>query len=270
MSRIKIARQIISYLEEKINCDNVMNFADKYNAKQDNTKKLMVNDVPVNFEIITYNDHEKKSKTDENDSSNDNKNSLWIKKMFGTYDFITEANYVGFEFFPYIYGVLNCHGGDDSRVYVFYEYFANNLIHLINNIQHPSEWYDIAFQIIMINYCIVEVNGFEYNGVMQNHLYKKLEKPYYKNYELNGKLVKINHKYLIVLWMTNPIKKINNQNTNFTNNIDFLLQYLSEKKDQIKIPPSNKIIKLLSDVKNNPSDVPDIILKYYGQTERDN
>ncbi len=254
MSRIKIARQIINYLDERINCDNVMNIADKQENQK--TKKIVISDIPVNFEIITYND--------ENNEKTDTKNNLWIKKMFGTYDFMTEANYTGFEFFPYLYGVLNCHGGDDSLVYVFYEYFANDLIYLINNIQHSSEWYDIAFQVIMINYCLETINGFEYNGSMQNHLYKKLDKPYYKDYLLNDNKIKINHKYLIVWWASDPIKKITTENKNFNTNIDVLLEYLSANKDQIKILPSNKIIRLLSEVKNNPSDVPDIILRYYG------
>jgi hypothetical protein len=258
MNRIKLARQIVSYLEERINCENVMDFAEKNLEKRENhiTKKLVVTNVPVGYDIINYNDAE--------DSDSNIKNKKWINKLFGTFDFITEANYTGFEFFPYLYGVLNCHNNDNSKVYIFYEYFANNLVHLIDNIQHPSEWYDIAFQIIMINYCVETVNGFEYDGNIQNHLYKKLEKPYYKEYELDGTRIKINHKYLIVLWITEPFKKITEQSKIFSTNIDLLLKYLTDNKERITVYPSNKIINLLQDAKNNSTNIPSIILQYYG------
>src|SRR5690606_30894227 len=112
--------------------------------------------------------------------------------------------------FPHLYGVLNCHGSDNSRVYIYYELFDGDLEDLINNIGHPSEWYDIAFQMIMINYYIMIINKYTYDGNIKNHLYKKLSKPYYKKYEIDNREISINHKFLIVYKDFNNITRNNN------------------------------------------------------------
>ena len=282
MSRIKIARQMISYLEERINCENVIKFADKNVKKkvisqEKQIQQLVVDNVPVAFEIINYNDNKNYIKKN-NDQPNDN---LWLQQLFDIFDFMTEANYTGFEIFPYLYGVLNCHENENSKLYVYYEMFQGNLIDLINNIEHPSEWYDIAFQVIMINYYIETVSGYVYGGgILQNHLYKKLDKPYYKEYDFNGTKISVNHKYLIVLWNIDYIARISNEKDNgipcVTNNIAFLLKYLSDNKETIKILPSNRILKLLNDITNNPTETQNILLQYYGipsvssQTDKSN
>jgi hypothetical protein len=271
MSREKIAKYMINYLEERINCENVMKFADKTlqsklgEGKEAVINKLMVENIPVAFKVMKYNDtegYEKKNKTDANDR-------IWVKNMFDTFDLMTEANYTGFEYFPYIYGVLNCHEKENSNIYIYYEVFDGSLIDLINNITHPSEWYDIVFQMIMINYYIEIINGYRYNdGTVQNHLYKKLEKPYYKEYHINSHKFNINHRYLIVLWDINYIEKITDKNKNqITSNINFLLRYINENKEKIKIPPSGRIIKLLHEVKNNTKDTINILSQYYTQNE---
>jgi hypothetical protein len=262
MSRIKIARQMISYLEERINCKNIINFAELYSQKKSKDEnsilELNVDGISISFEIIKYNDTKnyiQKNKTDMKDN-------VWLQKLFDTFDFMTESNYTGFEHFPYLYGVLNCHDNEKSKVYVFYELFQGNLVDLFNNMDHPSEWYDIVFQLIMINYYIQNINAYTYGGgTPQNHLYKKI-KPYYKEYEFDNKKIHVNHKYLIVLWNMEYIEKITNETT-ITSNIELLLQYLSENKDKIKIPPSDRIIKLLHDIMKNPKETPTILLQYY-------
>ncbi|XWV26872.1 hypothetical protein QJ857_gp0178 [Tupanvirus soda lake] len=272
MSRIKTARQMISYLEERINCENVMKYANKTTEKiiseKTNliTRKLNIEGTPVSFEIMNYNDTENYVTNDKTDV----KDRRLVKHMFSIFDFMTEANYTGFEYFPYIYGVLNCHDSENSKIYTYHEYFTGNLVDLINNMEHPSEWYDVVFQIIMINYYIEIINGYKYNnGYLQNHYYKKLDKPYYKEYEFNGKKISVNHKYLVVIWGIDHMEKNNDNNKDNTeNNIDYLLKYFSDNKDKIKIAPSPRIIKLLNDIKNNINDTQNIILQYYSAEQK--
>lgn len=272
MSRIKNARRIISYLEERINCKNVMKFVDETMNKVLNKDKEMkithlnIDGISTAFKMMNYNDLDNYVRKNENDP----KDKTWVKNIYDIFDFMTEANYTGFEYFPYLYGVLDCHNGENSKIYIFYETFDDNLIDLINKIEHSSEWYDIVFQIIMINYYILIVNEYRYdNATLQKHFYKKLEKPYYKEYELDGNKLIINHKYLIVLWDFNHMEKMTEDNKNvIITNIDYLLKYLSDNKDKIKIPPSSRIIKLLHEIKNNPKNTPTILFQYYDNEQK--
>lgn len=197
------------------------------------------------------------------------KNRLYVQNLFQVFDFITEANHNGFEYFPYLYGVLDCHNKENSKVYTFYEFFDYNLSHLFENMEHVSEWYDVVFQMVMINYYIQGVSRYNYNnGTVQNHLYRKLSKPYYKEYELNNKITKINHKYLIVLWNIDHMEKILNDNINkLPSNIDYLIDYIEQNKSQMKFPPSFRIIKLLNEVKVNPDNSLIILDRYYNINE---
>jgi hypothetical protein len=257
MSRIKISTQMIDYLEKRINCENVIKYAKQQLDQVDERKniaeinKLVINNLPVSFEILNY------SKT----------NNLSPKKIFNDiykmYDFMVEANHTGFEYFPYIYGVLDCHEESNGQVYVYREYFPENLTDTFKKINHVSEWYDIVFQILMINHYIVDINKIYYTGGdMSNHLCKKLDKPYYKNYEFGDKTIKINHKYLIVLWNINKINT-NIDDDKFTSNIDYLLKYLTEHGDQISIPPSPKILKMLNSINQNPDKIIELIINFY-------
>ena len=267
MSRSKIADQMIKYLEKKINCENIIKHINE-NKNHPKEDKLIINEIAVAFEIIQYDDDpeydkEKIRESDNPDYDNDKKklSEKDVDKIFAVYDFMTEANYTGFEYFPYLYGVLNCHEGSNSRVYTFYESFDGNLINLIQKIDHPSEWYDIAFQIIMINYYIQIVNAYSYNnGEPQNHLYKKLAKPYYKLYQIDGIEFNINHKYLLVIWNITHIKKITDK-MRISSNISLLLEYL--EKNTPKIPPSSRIINLFNNIKSNPENTLTILKEYY-------
>lgn len=269
MSREKKAKYMINYLEKRINCENVMKFIDKIQTNPEENKlninKLLVENIPVALKIINYNDTDiyiRKNKSDPKDK-------IWIKNLFDTFDFMTEANYTGFEYFPYLYGVLDCHDRENSKVYIFYELFDGSLIDLLNKMEHPSEWYDIIFQMAMMNYYIEIMNGYRYNnGKIKNHLYKKIDKPYYKEYHIDSYNFNIYHRYLIVLWDMNYIEKMTIDNENqIVSNIDFLLEYLDKEKEKIKIPPSERIIKLLYDIKNNIKDTINILSRYYIQKD---
>lgn len=265
MSRSTIATKLISYLEERINCENVMKFADKTKKSSDtDIDKLLIENISVSFEIVKYNDDTKNNNNEINIKSKTD-----IQNLFDVFDFMTEANYTGFEYFPYLYGILNCHDGSNSKIYMYYESFDGNIIDLIDNIQHISEWYDIVFQMIMMNYYIQIINGYVYDGYLKNHLFKKLSKPYNKLYQFKNFKININHKYIIVLWNINFIEKVSDKTKNkIVSNINNLLQFLNENKNNIKNFPSNKIIKLLHEIKNNPN-VEDVLQQYYGPVDTD-
>lgn len=267
MNRMSITKKMIRYLEDRVNCENAIKFADIHALKDDAKLKiseLTLNSTNVAYEIVYYNDNiDKVDIMDDTDKKNRGK--TWLENMFYIFDFISEANYVGYEYFPHLYGVLNCHNGENSCVYLYYELFEGNLEDLINSIGHSSEWYDIVFQMIMINHYLQVVNKCSYDGFPKNHLYRKLAKPYYKKYEIDGKELNINHKFLIVLKDFNHINQIMENNTKNLTNIDLLLEHIAANKDQIKILPSNKIMNLMRDVASNPEISMPLLFQYYAQ-----
>lgn len=284
MSRAKNTKILIEYLKKYINCDNIEKFIQKHtddefiNASSCYMDtQLIIKNIPVSCKIIQYSD-------DTAEDNNDIINRNQIDTIFKYFDFITESNHTGFEHFPYLYGVLDCRNNENSKVYLLFENFQGNLIHLINSIEHPSEWYDIAFQIVMINYFTFDLNKYRYpNGSMYNHLYNKLPKPYYQDYELDGIKFNVSHKYLIVMWnLKLSIDVENNKcsdkddgelmingfgddsNLSFKTNIEYLLQYVSENDNKVKIKPSPRITSFLKGVAENPSNTVKLIIEYYG------
>lgn len=262
MSRKKIADSMIQYLEDRINCKNVMKFADEKmesileQSDEIFISELKINDSRVSFEIIGYDD----TKTN---GTNGTKNKTSINNMFETFDFMVESNYTGFEYFPYLYGVLNCHNNENSKVYIYYENFQGDLLHLINMLEHPSEWYDIAFQLVIIDHYVRILNGYQYNAELKNFQYKKLDKPYYRQYNINDHKFSVSNKYLIVLWdigLTKMVSANNSENTI----IDALLNYIA-KSDPLKVPLSNRLIKMFNDIKKNPENTIEILQQYYSR-----
>lgn len=263
MSRAKIAIKMINYLEKTINCQNIIKLADKMVETKSNKNKLIIKDIPVAFNIVPYNDDKNYSQK----NSEEPKDTVWIQNKIKTFDIMTESNHSGFEYFPYLYGVLNCHDGDDSKLYIFYEFFAQNLANLINNLEHPSEWYDIIFQMIVIDYYL-KTSGYDYtNATPENHLYKKLDKPYYREYILNNITFNINHKYLIVMGIWINIME-REESLNNESNISLLLDYVNKNKDKMKTPPSDRIVKLLTDIQSSPDNIPDILNRYYNPSSK--
>lgn len=273
MSRKKTANKIIDYLEKRINCENIMRYTDEYLDNNAPDKSLIIDEVPVSFTIIPYNANENYSRqlvSTEGDRE-DKPDFNDIKHMFDIFDFMTEANNTGFEHFPYIYGVLDCLNDIDSTVYVYYEKFDGTLPLLIDNIEHPSDWYDIVFQIILIIMYIKYVGKISFKAAPEKFLYKKITKPYYKEYSVGDTTLNINHKYLIVCWDTNTsdFEEIQNSEFNLENkfpiiDLDFLTEYINVNKDTLKIQPSNRIIKLIQEIKNQPDNIPKILVQYYG------
>ena len=259
MTRQKIANTMIKYLEDRINCENVMKYAEQMKPSDDSSNKLVVDDTIIAFEIIEYEDADDVS-TSESDDDLDQ-----INHMFEIFDFMTEASYTGFEYFPYIYGVLNCHDAENSRVYVYYETSEGTLMDLIAGIRHTSEWYDVVFQIIMTNYYIQVMNKYQYDGPLENYLYTRLKKSYFKKYTFGEIEVNVNHLYVIMLWDTDHLSKMEDAHTpDKIVTVDLLLKYLTDNQNKLDVQPSNRIIRLLHDINKEPAKTLNILAQYYG------
>lgn len=259
MNRINITKKMVDFLEEKVNCENVMKFADSYKESPESLAQLKIDNVSVAFDIIDYDDTIEQTYV-----SKTNKSREEINQIFKRFDFITEMNYTGFECFPYLYGVLNCHSDENSKIYVFYEAFEGKLNDLILNLNHPSEWYDIAFQVVLINYYLEIINGYTFNTEsLQCYYYKKLDKPIYKEYLIENHPIKVNHKYLIVLWDLEHLNLIDEKVFVPMQSINYLMEYLEKNKNDIKVQPSNRITKLFKEVTDNPKKIPEILEQYY-------
>lgn len=282
MAREKKASEMIPYLEERINCANIIGYIDRKRISENvdrKSTKLIINNIDVLLDVVTYGRDLESDKEEPNEEFTEElvEDELVAEDIdpdigggasptgfFTIYDFMTESNYNGFEYFPYIYGILNCSDQPEPVVYTFYEFFENNLVEIISNMEHASEWYDIVFQMAMINYYIQIANNYNYEGgIVANHLCHRLPKPYYKQYELSSASIKVSHRCLIVLWNVTKLEKTDNPSK--TSNIWYLLNYVETNKDNLKIKPSERIMKLLVELHDGPSRTLEILEKYYRQ-----
>lgn len=249
MSRIKISRNMIQYLKKKINCDDILIFIQE-NTQHNNL--LSIESTKVSYDDIEY-------VKSNGDAFIQNLN--WIKKVDDTFNIFTESNFLGFDYFPYLYGVIKCQGIEKNHMYVFYESFDESLDKLFIKISHVSEWYDIVFQIVLIYFCL-EIINFRYyeNGTPDKFLYRILPKPYYKTYLINNTEIKILHKHLIVFW-NYPLLEIQSDNT--PSCVSLLYKYIQDNKDKFNIPPSERILSFLSEIIKNPIETGNIIIKYF-------
>ena len=247
--RLDITENMIKYLNQKLNCSNVIDFIEQQTEKEQ-PKKIAIGSTIVAYEIRMYKNMAEAEKTD-----------------FRIFDFTVNANFDGYGYFPNIYGVLNCTDDDKLTSYIFYEAFKADLLKLFEELTHPSEWYDIVFQLIMINYYIENIRKYQYTTTLAGHLYRKLAKPYYQTYNTGGYQYSVNHKFLIVLWDMKELKKISDADKPSVRNIDLLENYLTENSHKLKIAPSTRILTLLHEVRINPKDTAQILYKYYGESK---
>lgn len=257
MNRNKICKNMVTFLEKNINCENVMRLTNNFMIKSEDfdpnsINRLLINSIPTSFEIINYND------SDEISKKYDRKD---IENMFNIFDFITEANYTGFEIFPYLYGVLDCRNGKDSEIYLYYEEFDDILPELINQITQPKDWYDLIFQLIMINNYITVIKNYTYDGILEKHFFKRIPKPYHKTYYIGNNNYNITHNFIIVYWDKCDITQ--KSKISKKTNIVFLTEYINTHKKKLNIS-SERIIELLNNLSKNV-DINDIMEKYYNK-----
>lgn len=260
--RQKVAIKMFQYLERHINCENVVNFIKNLQIKgmiKIGKRKLfefVVGSTPILLEIIKYYSSKKYNLP--------NKNNLpdvrWLWKQYEIFDFINEANYTGFEYFPYLYGILECPKENVSRLFIFYEHFEGHLTHLFDRMEHPSEWYDIIFQLSIIEHFVSTINHYQYDGKLDNYLYKKLTKPIYQKYVIENYNFNINHKFLIVLWNYDSLEKTEKSKSN-VKTIKLLAKYIEE--NILKISVTHRIKSLLDELQKDSNNILSILDKYY-------
>lgn len=243
MNRSKITNNLIKYLNKKVNCDNILVEIIK-NGKNKKNGECVIDLIQSLYVIIDYS-----SNSMDTIISTESANKLVEK-----YDFMSESNHTGFEYFPYLYGVLDCSGTKHNIMYVFYEYFEKSIGSLFTDIEHPSEWYDICFQLINIDNYITNIKSKKYSCTLKNILYNVNNSKIIKTYQINNKTYKINHKYLIVLWNFEFSENSNNC-------VECFYRYITQNNDIIN-KPSPRIISLLEDY-NRSHNLSAIMEKYY-------
>jgi hypothetical protein len=229
MDRQKIANKLIKYLDKNVNCKNLLSYIDKLKTNED---KILVSDVPISFKTYSF------------DLIDVNKMGTDYDNLINLLDFMTDSNNLGAEHFPYVYGVLICYENTIGKVHVFSEAFFGSFLELLDSLTHISEWYDIIFQITIIDKYLELDNNLEYvNPLPEQLLFKKYSKPIYKSYTIDSIDFTINHKFLIVIDnMTLESGK------NSCNLLKALREWINKYSDKIKIKPSSAVIKLLDDI----------------------
>lgn len=249
MDRSKIADKLIKYLDKNINCNNLVNYIEK-NKKSTDT--LIVSDVPIMYRGYTFH------------KVSDNKFDDEYDKFINVLDFTTDSNYLGSEHFPYIYGVISCYENDSNNVYVFKEAFSGNISELFDTMTHISEWYDIIFQILIIDKYVEHDHDLELLDLnVSQLLFKKHPRPIYKSYTIDSINLTINHKFLIVVDMDATKLKKGKTTCNL---LRYLRKLINESSDLV-IKPSPVINKLLDDLIDSwwePS-ILDILNTYYNR-----
>jgi DNA-binding FrmR family transcriptional regulator len=252
--RRKIAGKIYKYLEDRVNCTNIL---EHINTKDSVTDKITIELIPVTLETIKY--------TTKDKSDNDKQiTKKELEKIYDRFEYISAANHTGFEYFPYLYGVLEC--DDSEQVYVLHESFDGTLDKLFKDIEQGSDWYEIVFQYVIIHYYMSNISKISYsNSGLDKHYFQKYKFPKKKQYTLNDYKFEMYHKNLVVLWDFNLNSDISNTSNILTANIEQLLKFINENKDNFKNQPSQRIMKLLNDIKQtvNIDDIPKLLDSYY-------
>jgi hypothetical protein len=243
------ARKIISYLDSKVNCKNIEVFLENhYETKPYHLRLNVGNELhDASYELVQYPD------TDETE--------IILQNIFNTFKFITQANYSGLDYFPWLYGLLKCDGLTEDtqtparQVHTFYEYFETNLQEYIPKISHPSEWYGICFQLALIS-DFMRRNNKAYDSSMANHLVKFHEKPVFTQYSKGDVKISVRQTMRIVL------KDFYLEEGSKDSSIQGLLKYLSSHPD-INIPPSPKNMSFMHKYVTDPTQLTPLLASYY-------
>jgi hypothetical protein len=254
----EISRQMIRYLDSKVNCSNIERFLDDhYEVKPYHLRikevslptHLKRDFVDVSYELVEYPD------TDETE--------IVIQNIFNTLKFINEANYAGLDYFPWLYGLLKCNGLTPDtqtparQIHTFYEYFETNLYDYIPKITNPGVWYEICFQLALIS-DFMRRNQKSYDASMKNHLIKFYEKPIFVPYTKGDVNLSIRQTMRIVVKDFYLEESTSGQDSS----IQSLLKYLSDHPD-LKIPPSPKNMSFMHKYIADPTQLTPLLASYY-------
>lgn len=249
--RRKTASRVYKHLEDRVNCTNILEYI-RTHSSESKLGELTIDNVPVNLEIIKYTD------STSSDSGTLSRKDLGSK--YEMYDFISEANHTGFEYFPYLYGVLDCHSGPNSKVYVLYEMFDGTLDTLFGDLEQGSDWYETIFQICLIHHYIINIAKVSYSdATVPHHIYQKYKFPKKRQYTLGDYKFELYHKNLITLWDF----KLEPTSAHSPSNIRYVLDYIVSNASKFKVQPSQRIIKMLNEIISEPLNIPKILDSYY-------
>jgi hypothetical protein len=260
--RIKIYNDAKRIFDKEPNCDKIVNFIESHKKKilgqgiESKIYLLQIKNIGVALKTLPYNDDSNYSWT-----SWKGKNDIhWVKYMNELMDFMLESNLSGNDYFPYIYTVLNCHNGENSNEYIFYEAFDGDMWKMLLRTKNKYELYDIFFQLININYYLEVQNNMKYyDGKPKNHLFKRLDKPIKKTYNFDSNEYTFEHHYVIVIWDFHIIDKYFS-NKEFVRNFDWAMQHIRKyKKSEVPI----ELIKLTDDIKEHPESTPKLLYEFY-------
>jgi hypothetical protein len=247
MSRSKTSKIIVKYLNNEINCTNIMKIARKNTLVGDSY--LTILKTPVSFDIYKYGDTTCDTVLSDQD----------IDKLIKMTDFMVECNYFGIEIFPYIYGALKCGSECSKHLYLFYEYFPNMLSNINADITHMSNWYDIIFQIIFIIHILSQFNVNDIT--IDNFYYKKLDKPIYNRYDFFNEKIKVTHNFVVVVW---GITLSDEKSDTFTqDNISNMLKAIQNLT--VSITPSSKLMNMLVKIKDDNENIVKYISEIYSE-----
>lgn len=249
MNRSKTALEMIDYLENTLNCQKVIKFIDRRTESLDNihhetpdSRTLMIKKTPVAFHLFSF-----------------DVNHTLYQDLINKFDFMTRINHEGFDYFPYIYGVLNCIDETLQRTYVFSEKTDTDLMHLFNDLQGASDWYDLSLQAAMMDHYLgEEFKYYDYGGDPQHFQVIKIDRPSRAEYIIGDELkISTIHKFKLVYWKTSPMPT--------SGRLTETLLKMS-KKGEIEMP--KKVVEMLTEITTNPGAVMTILGRYYQWREK--
>ena len=241
MSRPKKSKIMRKYFGSRMNCENVMGYISENKSSNDTIK---VNDEEVSFDIFDYDYGKDVDK---------------MTKILDRIDIMTDANESSAEIFPYIYGVLDCNLGANSKLYVLYEPFVGTFRDIHMEVGQSSEWYDITLQIILITEYFKEIMKIGCFADLDHILWNRMAKPYYHPYLLDDESVPILRHFDIV------VSRFPTDCDNKVPTIELYHKYVTDLSNfqNTANPPTPRIAEILSIIINNKQDVKSVIDKYF-------
>jgi hypothetical protein len=233
-ARQSTAKFMVNYLKETVECGNIMEFIKEHATKD--SLKMTINGRPTDIQII-------------------NINREIDPKISKTLDIMMEFNYSDNECFPYLYGILICRNDDtkSGKGYILYEGQDGYLFDLLKHLTNQSDWYELIFQIIIINYYL---RDYKFNSTSNVYQYRALTNARRKDYTLSNVDIKIYHKFVVSVTGLTVIE----------NNGEINLDILKDVKtlaETVDVKPSLRAIELIDEVLEHPDKIPDILVKYY-------
>lgn len=259
LTRKQLATRMITFLKSKLNCQNVVEFTSRY--RQSTNPEMASQGLYLTKNYLKIENHKVTFKIIRGTKS---KLETWLETQVPIMDFMSETNNAGQEYFAYIYGVLTCNWqseSDNTHIYIYSEYFGDNFRGFIAAIKHASEWYDVVFQLVMINQFLAE-KGYA-SGEVDDYSYQIIRQKKTK-YEIAGENLTIMHKCQLVMTGEMP-PKLDADATSKMMIIRSVTSYLAANPGATTVAPSDRIKELMRRLVDKPDTYASLLVEYYGQ-----